>query len=437
MIGKFKRNVLKVGQGEGKTVDNLFETAKNKWEEFVLQIDNVKLRVDGLVKHSIGLCETAEQVIDTISGSFPEGSNFLNLEATNVAHKTLATKEKEEIDGLASSLNSKISELRSIFSTLRAAVAEREDLRSQMDYYKTKVAELHVERDKLKNKGGEQQKQMDRRLRNEANLNRLTHQYELKNKELKHELYTLEAVRLNVLAFLYLDILHLDHLLARGLINATNPSEVEHAPLPSQLQQSDQYPPQSTQQNLMPFQDNQQHEVSSVATSSTSTVPPSSSFDTDPQLPTSFSFDQEQSNGSTPEKKRPPPFIRSRVASTVSSPSTASSSASFSSSSLSSAPTSQDSISVPPRKNSNGILGIKLPFLQKDQPSSSSSNISELPGSQELTDTNRKHSQETLQPSNDIPPPMPKSLPPMPKSFPPMPKSFPPTLTGSSINESF
>jgi len=408
MLGKFKRNVLKVGQGEGKTVDNLFETAKNKWEEFVAQVDIVKGRVDGLVKHSIGLCETGEQVIETISGSFPESSNFLHLESVNVAHKALATKDKEEIDALAVSLNSKISELKNIFSTLKVAIVERETLRSQMDYYKTKVGGLHAERDKLKDKGGEQQKQLDRRLRNEANLNRLTHQYELKNKELKHELYTLEAVRLNVLAYLYLDVVHLEHLLAQGLTSATNPGEAE-LPTPFQ-QQSDHFPSESdpyssnqqehhrSKQNSMPFDEKQAE--ASFKTASTAIVMNSPSFDSEALLPTSFSFDNQQPvNGTTStvgpagEKKRPPPFIRSRVASSASSPS----SSSFSS--TSSLPSVSSSS---PFSDTNGIQGTISPTLTTQD---GESNAIGSTGAQQPV------VQISIPPS--IPPPMPKSLPPV------------------------
>jgi len=370
-----------------------------------------------LLKHVIGLCETGEQVIDSISLSFPEDSPFSNQSA-NVAHKTLATKDKEEIETVASSLNTKISELKSTFATLRVAIADREVIRSQMDYYKEKVAGLHAERDKVKEKGGEQQKQMDRRLRNEANLNRLTHQYELKNKELKHELYTLEAVRLNVLAYLYMDIVTLEYMLARALVNATSPErpQLQTTPIftpsstssssssslstqPSQDQHQYQHHNQQEEQTTVDYtmptdfgsDINQEHSVTS------SPLPSSSSFST----PDSLLFQQLQlsSNdasvptGSTESaKKRPPPFIRSRVASGTSSSSTSITPTT----SIGSVSDRTPEFSVPENKRKDSNSGIVRP--------AGDTFTSELgaPGSVYPNNSSL----------NDQPPPMPKSLPP-------------------------
>lgn len=202
MFQKFKRKVLGVGQDQ-KTVDSTFDAAQANFMKLHELLPTIRKHISTFLSHSRGWVHSQALVSEDFSALFataePHQLGEVVSEHKRSAEDLSKAKYEEEAKKFDEGCLAKVNQIAEQFNALKARLEAREEMRSQLDYYRVKVGELQAKRDKAAASGvKEPPKDVERLDRNEKNLEEVQKSFTDKNNQLTQDLLRVWDNRLDL-----------------------------------------------------------------------------------------------------------------------------------------------------------------------------------------------------------------------------------------------
>lgn len=212
LFHKLKKSVVSVTNNPNSVFkDPKFDEANANFDKFVLVITTLKQQIEDGQMRMRAYCES----LAIVSGEFL--SVFKSANDDKHLYAGVASSSKKKMDELAKdsydqivqfsgdTVTLKLAELVDRVSKLKARVVERENQRTEMDYYTSKVTALHEKHKKLKQI--EEPKDKEKRERNEQKMIALQQNFHITNQSLMDDMNACWTLRLNLLGPILSDFL--------------------------------------------------------------------------------------------------------------------------------------------------------------------------------------------------------------------------------------